>query len=1231
MKKYINISHWLAAVFRVCIVAVLVAVTFIYTIPVKAAAGAGTYDNTDGNWTYTGTWTASTGVAGAYNNTFIYSGTTGNTATFMFSGTQFIFTYTQNTNRGNIEVRVDGNLVTTINANGALQFQKTYTSPTFASGMHTVEFRNAGGPGIYIDIDAIQILDGAAPGAGTYDNTDGNWTYTGTWTASTGVAGAYNNTFIYSGTTGNTATFMFSGTQFIFTYTQNTNRGNIEVRVDGNLVTTINANGALQFQKTYTSPTFASGTHTVEFRNAGGPGIYIDIDAIQILSGALPGTPGVGTYDDSDSNWTYTGTWTASTGVAGAYNNTFRYTGTTGDKATFTFNGTQFILTYTQNTNRGNIEVRVDGNLVTTINANGALLFQRTYTSPTYASGTHTVEFRNAGGPGIYIDIDAIQVLDAGGTGEPDLTVNKSHSGSGVEQGETGKIFTITVTNSGDAPTTGTVTVVDSLPAKLTATAMSGSGWSCTLGTLTCTRNDSLDGFLSYPDITLMVNVGNPIVANSLTNEVTVSGGGETNTANNTDSDEVTVLKPDLVILGYELRNAANDAVITTPLPDEAFHIRMTVKNQGTAPTGLFYPGVFLDDQPNYGPDTEPFGRVSDWTGYRRTPNDEDSVSGIGCNYYDPTDSINPLTTAVDTERGNYTRSSFNSSLDPGAQANVDVYIGYPDSEPEYSDPAYDPYRTGLPEGSYTVYLYVDPNCSGGAMESNEENAFDPINITVSNTSSAPGAGTYDDSDSNWAYTGTWTASTGVAGAYNNTFRYTGTSGDKATFMFSGTQFILKYTQNTNRGNIEVRVDGNLVTTINANGALQFQKTYTSPTFASGTHTVEFRNAGGPGIYIDIDAIQILSSAAPGAGTYDDSDSNWTYTGTWTASTGVAGAYNNTFRYTGTTGDKATFTFNGTQFILKYTQNTNRGNIEVRVDGNLVTTINANGVLQFQKTYTSPTFASGTHTVEFRNAGGPGIYIDIDAIQILSGVAPGAGTYDDSDSNWAYTGTWTASTGVAGAYNNTFRYTGTSGDKATFMFSGTQFILKYTQNTNRGNIEVRVDGNLVTTINANGALQFQKTYTSPTFASGTHTVEFRNAGGPGIYIDIDAIQILSAPVAGTYDDSDSNWTYTGTWTASTGVAGAYNNTFRYTGTTGDKATFTFNGTQFILKYTQNTNRGNIEVRVDGNLVTTINANGVLQFQKTYTSPTFASGTHTVEFRNAGGPGIYIDIDAIQIQ
>ena len=83
-------------------------------------------------------------------------------------------------------------------------------------------------------------------------------------------------------------------------------------------------------------------------------------------------------------------------------------------------------------------------------------------------------------------------------TSQPDLTITKSHSGN-FTQGQTGAQYTITVSNSGLGSTSGTVTVVDTLPSGLTATAISGTGWNCALGTLTCTTERCAGGKFQLP------------------------------------------------------------------------------------------------------------------------------------------------------------------------------------------------------------------------------------------------------------------------------------------------------------------------------------------------------------------------------------------------------------------------------------------------------------------------------------------------------------------------------------------------------------------------------------------------------------------------------------------------------------------------------------------------------------------------------------------------------------
>ena len=157
-----------------------------------------------------------------------------------------------------------------------------------------------------------------------------------------------------------------------------------------------------------------------------------------------------------------------------------------------------------------------------------------------------------------------------------DLTVTKTHAGR-LTQGQTGATYTVTVRNSGHGPTSGLVTVVDTLPSGLTATALSGTGWSCTVGTLTCTRSDALARGASYPAVTVTVNVASTAPA-SVTNQVTVSGGGETNTANDSASD-ATAITPvaDLTVTKTHAGTFTQGQTGAT--------YTVTVRNSGTGPT----------------------------------------------------------------------------------------------------------------------------------------------------------------------------------------------------------------------------------------------------------------------------------------------------------------------------------------------------------------------------------------------------------------------------------------------------------------------------------------------------------------------------------------------------------------------------------------------------------------------------------------------------------------------
>jgi uncharacterized repeat protein (TIGR01451 family) len=146
--------------------------------------------------------------------------------------------------------------------------------------------------------------------------------------------------------------------------------------------------------------------------------------------------------------------------------------------------------------------------------------------------------------------------------GIPDLAITATHSGD-FTQGDTADSYTITITNVGTAASIGTVTVVDTLPAGLTATAISGDGWSADLGTLTCSRSDALAAGAGYPPITVTVSVPTNAPA-SLTNTAAVLGGGDLNIANNT-SDDPTMILPAGAPMTLNIREANGQIVLSWP------------------------------------------------------------------------------------------------------------------------------------------------------------------------------------------------------------------------------------------------------------------------------------------------------------------------------------------------------------------------------------------------------------------------------------------------------------------------------------------------------------------------------------------------------------------------------------------------------------------------------------------------------------------------------------------
>lgn len=105
----------------------------------------------------------------------------------------------------------------------------------------------------------------------------------------------------------------------------------------------------------------------------------------------------------------------------------------------------------------------------------------------------------------------------------PRLDVSITH-GDNYSQPQTGRSYTVVVTNSASAgPTAGVVTVTNTVSSGVTLVSISGLGWNCAADT--CTRSDALLPGASYPPIAVTVNVAANAPAHGA-DQVSVSGGG---------------------------------------------------------------------------------------------------------------------------------------------------------------------------------------------------------------------------------------------------------------------------------------------------------------------------------------------------------------------------------------------------------------------------------------------------------------------------------------------------------------------------------------------------------------------------------------------------------------------------------------------------------------------------------------------------------------------------------
>jgi Fibronectin type III domain/WD40-like Beta Propeller Repeat len=501
-------------------------------------------------------------------------------------------------------------------------------------------------------------------------------------------------------------------------------------------------------------------------------------------------------------------------------------------------------------------------------------------------------------------------------------------------------------------------------------------------------------------------------------------------------------------------------------------------------------------------------------------------------------------------------------------------------------------------------------------------------------TSGGVGVGYYDDPSGDISWTGTW-STLNSGNALGGSYKASTTLNSTASLTFEATQVSLIFAKAPGRGSMEIRIDGNLVTTLAmSNTTEQWQQRWDSPIQADeGPHTILLTHTVTGEVVIDAFEVTNPDPSAPlGQGYYEDTDENILYSGNWTEEND-ANYSDGSAHYSDTVGDTFSVTFTGNQFSLYYASYINHGIADIYIDDVKIASLNQYSASQeYQKRWQSDILDSnGQHVLTIEHASGA--YIDIDAIEIVDIEIPdpvGPGTYENNDTNIVYVGDWTTYN-AASASGGSGRYSNTIGNYALLRFTGTQVTLKYTANVNNGNAEIRIDGQLVDTLNQNaGSLSYQQEWASPFLGDeGPHTITITHA--TGVIIDVDAL-IVSNPVApglGTYEEDNPNIVYTGNW-LSWDDTNASGGAIVYTNAPGASASFTFSGRQVTLVYNSYLNRGNIAISIDGGNPVLVNQHSdSLSYQDEWHSSVVAEGIHTVTLSHPGGTH-FIDIDALVV-
>ncbi|MEM9203047.1 MAG: alkaline phosphatase PhoX [Actinomycetota bacterium] len=377
------------------------------------------FENTHPDLVYAGDWFTWNNASQSGGSSAVAAGI-GATLTYTFTGDTMRVIGQLGPQRGRARVTIDGMERATIDtfANSWLSEAVLYEGTGLGNGEHVavVEYLGPGpnsqGSGVVL-VDAVEAVSLVSPppppndDVVRFENDHPDIAYSGSWF--TWNSNSQSGGSAAVGLAGATCTVTFTGPTVRWIGQRGRARAIAEVRIDGNLVQTVDtyaANYASQVVL-FEATDLGEGTKTLTITNAGAnPSVsgtpVILVDAIEAVAlgdgGGGGGEPELVTYENTSDKLTYGGNWFTwnHPSQSGGSAHVAPFNGAT---CRFTVNGSSVRWIGQRGRARGIAEVRVDGTLVATVDcyaanyASGATL----WSSDALGAGNHNVEIRLVG------------------------------------------------------------------------------------------------------------------------------------------------------------------------------------------------------------------------------------------------------------------------------------------------------------------------------------------------------------------------------------------------------------------------------------------------------------------------------------------------------------------------------------------------------------------------------------------------------------------------------------------------------------------------------------------------------------------------------------------------------------------------------------------------------------------------------------------------------------------